>query len=230
MSEELRLPGDWAEALSAAGVDLHGVAALVEQVYCGNDHDVYPPKRDVFRALELTPLKDVRVVILGQDPYPQEGNANGLAFSVSADRPLPKSLRTIYRKFAADLQLPLPSNGDLSPWAERGVLLLNTTLTVEAGKAGSSPHRRHWRHFTDGVLRAVNERAPHVAFLLWGRHAIDKAAAIGMDESRHVLIRSAHPAARGRSRERKFAESRPFSEANAFLKDNGLSEVDWSLP
>lgn len=161
---------------------------------------VPPARRDVFRALHLTPLEKVRVVILGQDPCPSPDVADGLALSVPAPLSAPRSLRTIYRNLEGDPSLgsAKPLMGDLTPWATNGVLLLNTALTVSQGIPGS--HARRWATFTDAVLQAVAEEREHVAFLLWGSHAIRKAASVPIQEPPHKMIRSAHPAARGRTK------------------------------
>lgn len=186
---------------------------------------VYPPPDRVFAALHLTPLAEVKVVILGQDPYHGPGQAHGLCFSVPSGVALPPSLRNIYRELHDDLGVPTPRSGDLTPWARRGVLLLNTTLTVRAGAAAS--HQGHgWEVFTDQVIRAVSARPERIVFILWGAHARKKRALV--DRSRHVVIESAHPSPL--SAHNGFFGSRPFSRANAALVAAGREPVDWSLP
>ena len=186
---------------------------------------VYPATGDVFAALHLTPLAQVKVVILGQDPYHGPRQAHGLCFSVPEGVPLPPSLRNGYRELNDDLGLPIPRSGDLTPWARRGVLLLNTTLTVRAGAAAS--HQGHgWEVFTDQVIRAVSAKPETVVFILWGAHARKKRALV--DRSRHVVIESAHPSPL--SAHNGFFGSRPFSRANAALVAAGRDPVDWSLP
>jgi uracil-DNA glycosylase len=186
---------------------------------------VYPSADRVFAALHLTPLAEVKVVILGQDPYHGPGQAHGLCFSVPAGVPLPPSLRNIYRELHDDLGLDAPRSGDLTPWARRGVLLLNTTLTVRAGAAAS--HQGHgWEVFTDQVIRAVSAGPEPVVFILWGAHARKKRVLV--DRSRHVVIESAHPSPL--SAHNGFFGSRPFSRANAALVAAGRQPVDWSLP
>ena len=186
---------------------------------------VYPATGDVFAALHLTPLAQVKVVILGQDPYHGPRQAHGLCFSVPEGVPLPPSLRNVYRELNDDLGLPIPRSGDLPPWARRGVLLLNTTLTVRAGAAAS--HQGHgWEVFTDQVIRAVSAKPETVVFILWGAHARKKRALV--DRSRHVVIESAHPSPL--SAHNGFFGSRPFSRANAALVAAGRDPVDWSLP
>lgn len=186
---------------------------------------IFPPEPQILRALALTPLAALKVVILGQDPYHGMGQAQGLAFSVAPGTRLPPSLRNIFRELEADLGIPPPGTGDLEPWARQGVLLLNTVLTVEEGRAGS--HRgRGWEALTDAVIAAASALAPPSAFLLWGAPAQAKAALI--DPSRHCVLTAPHPSPL--SAHRGFFGSRPFSQANAFLAAQGRPPVDWSLP
>jgi len=224
------LPEDWADALAKRGFERDQIRSLVAQIYEESLGNVFPKRSDVFRALHLTRLKDVRVVVLGQDPYPSPDQAHGLAFSVPASEPIPHSLRAIYSNLEKDpkIQLRRPITGDLTPWATNGVLLLNTALTVAEGDPGSHPH--HWAHFTDLVLRAINEERTNVAFLLWGAHAMRKAASIPVDERAHLAVCSAHPAARGRTKVRRFRDAYPFSEAVKFLLGRKLDPVAWDLP
>lgn len=184
----------------------------------------YPKEENVFQALKLTPLEEVRVVILGQDPYHGENQAQGLAFSVPDDQKLPPSLRNIFKELSDDLGIPSPKKGDLTSWAKQGVLLLNTVLTVEAGKAGSH-HNRGWEAFTDEVLKAVNRERNNVVFILWGSPAQKKASLI--DESRNLILRSAHPSPL--SSYRGFFGSKPFSKTNEYLRSHGLKEIRWDL-
>lgn len=185
---------------------------------------IYPQEENVFQALKLTPLEEVRVVILGQDPYHGENQAQGLAFSVPDDQKLPPSLRNIFKELSDDLGIPSPKKGDLTSWAKQGVLLLNTVLTVEAGKAGSH-HNRGWEAFTDEVLKAVNKEKKNVVFILWGSPAQKKASLI--DESRNLILRSAHPSPL--SSYRGFFGSKPFSKTNEYLRSHGLREIRWDL-
>jgi uracil-DNA glycosylase len=226
------LPEDWAQALRERHYDVDGLKTFVDGVYdSAEPGTVFPSRTDLFRAFHLTKLENVRVVILGQDPYPQPDQAHGLAFSVPKAIPVPRSLSAVYRNLEGDpLASPAfvrPAHGDLSAWAKQGVFLLNTALTVELGRAGS--HKRLWTDFTDLVLRVVGEERDHVAFLLWGTHAIDRVAAVGIPEPPHLVVRSAHPTARGRTKQTRFRESRPFSCANAFLTDHQLPPVKWDL-
>ena len=187
-------------------------------------HDVYPPDAEVFAALHLTPLAQVKVLILGQDPYHGPGQAHGLCFSVRPGTQIPPSLRNIFSELHTDLGIDAPPDGDLTPWARQGVLLLNATLTVRAHQAAS--HRGHgWERFTDQVIRAVDRRSDTVVFILWGSSARAKSALI--DTTRHVVIESPHPSPL--SAHRGFFGSRPFSRANAALVAAGREPVDWRL-
>lgn len=187
---------------------------------------ILPPAGQRFNALQSTPLDQVKVVILGQDPYPTPGHAHGLAFSVQPDvNPLPRSLNNINRELQDDLGIDNKHSGCLQAWAEQGVLLLNTVLTVEAGKAGS--HQKHgWETFTDTLIRTISAQAQPVVFVLWGNHAQKKTELI--DATRHCIIASAHPSPL--SARRGFFGSKPFSRANAFLQATGRQPVDWALP
>ena len=188
------------------------------------DHPVYPPAEDVFAALRCTPYAEVRVMILGQDPYHGPGQAHGLCFSVRRGVRVPPSLMNIHKELHADLDLPIPNHGNLEAWAKRGVLLLNTTLTVRGGEAAS--HQKHgWETFTDRVIEVVAAQEENVVFILWGASARRKRALI--DTARHTIIESAHPSPL--SAHNGFFGSRPFSRANAALVAAGRDPVDWSL-
>ncbi|CAA9309480.1 MAG: Uracil-DNA glycosylase, family 1 [uncultured Microvirga sp.] len=186
---------------------------------------VLPPPAGIFAALTLTPLDQVRAVILGQDPYPSPGDAHGLAFSYRGARRLPPSLKTIFAELSDDLGVPKPASGDISPWARRGVLLLNTALTVEAGAAGAHL-ALGWSALADEILAAVSAQRPAVAFLLWGGPARRRAALI--DRARHLVIESGHPSPLNRLND--FRGTRPFSRANAWLRERGVEPIDWRLP
>jgi uracil-DNA glycosylase len=186
---------------------------------------VYPPREEVFAALDATPFDRVKVLILGQDPYHGRGQAHGLCFSVRPGVSLPPSLQNIYKELEQDLGYPPPSHGCLDHWARQGVLLLNTSLTVRGGRAASHSGKG-WEIFTDEVLRAVNEKEERVVFILWGAHARKKKALV--DRSRHVVIESAHPSPHSASY--GFFGSRPFSRANAALVEAGREPIDWRLP
>lgn len=185
---------------------------------------IFPGPDSVYAALELTPLPAVRAVVIGQDPYHGAGQAHGLAFSVRPGTPVPPSLRNVFKELRADLGLAPPGHGSLLRWAERGVLLLNTVLTVEEGRAGS--HRgRGWERLTDAVIRAVAGRTDPVAFVAWGLPARRKAGLV--DSERHAVVFSAHPSPLSASR--GFFGSRPFSQVNGFLESRGRQPIDWRL-
>ncbi len=186
---------------------------------------VYPPGEDVFNALRYTPLERVRVVIIGQDPYHDENQAHGLAFSVRPGVAPPPSLVNIFKELHDDTQFRIPNHGCLIPWAEQGVLLLNAVLTVRAHQANSH-QGKGWEGFTDAVLRAVNARDNRVVFLLWGSYAQRKAEWI--DGSRHVVFKAPHPSPL--SATRGFFGCRHFSKTNAALQAAGLPSIDWQLP
>jgi uracil-DNA glycosylase len=180
---------------------------------------------DIYAALHLTGYEDTKAVILGQDPYHGPGQAHGLSFSVKPGVPAPPSLQNIFKELHDDLGCYIPNNGYLVKWAEQGVLLLNTVLTVRAHEANS--HRgKGWEQFTDRVISLLNEREKPVVFILWGAPAQQKARFI--DTSRHCVIRSPHPSPL--SAHRGFFGSRPFSKANRFLREHGIEEIDWQIP
>jgi uracil-DNA glycosylase len=185
---------------------------------------IYPPGTQIFRAFELCPLPKVKVVILGQDPYHGPGQAHGLCFSVSSGMPPPPSLQNIFKELHADVGIPIPRSGDLTPWATQGVFLLNAILTVEAHKPTS--HRgKGWETFTDQVIRIISEERPAVVFLLWGQYARSKKKLI--DTRRHLVLEAAHPSPY--SADSGFFGCRHFSQANAFLQRHGLDPIDWRL-
>jgi uracil-DNA glycosylase len=186
-------------------------------------HAVYPARENVLSALHHTSYADTKVLILGQDPYHGPNQAHGLCFSVQHGVAVPPSLVNIFKELHGDLGIPIPEHGNLQAWARRGVLLLNTTLTVRAGQAASH-QGKGWETFTDEVIRVVNEK-PFVVFVLWGAHARKKKSLI--DATRHAIIESAHPSPL--SAHNGFFGSRPFSKINAALRTAGMSDVDWSL-
>ena len=185
---------------------------------------VFPPKNRILRALNLTEYENVRVVILGQDPYHGEGEANGLAFAVSNGIKLPPSLKNIYKELYDDLGIPIANVGNLECWAKEGVLLLNAVLTVEKDKPAS--HKNiGWEQFTNAIIKKINEKEKPVVFILWGNFARSKKTLI--TNPKHYIIESPHPspfAARN-----GFFGSKPFSKTNTFLKENGQKEIDWQL-
>ena len=187
-------------------------------------HAVFPPEGRVFAALAATSPDRVRVVIVGQDPYHDDGQAHGLAFSVRPGVRFPPSLRNIFKELASDLNLPMPETGCLIPWAEQGVLLLNTVLTVRAHQPGS--HQKHgWEPFTDAVISALSEKREHLVFVLWGAPAQSKLPLI--DQKKHTVICSVHPSPL--SAHRGFFGSRPFSAINRDLAAHGMKGIDWNL-
>ncbi len=207
---EARRLGGWLRAEEAAG------------------RTIYPPRGTRLAALDLTPLEDVKVVILGQDPYHGPDQAMGLCFAVPHGVRVPPSLVNIYKELETDLGLPRPDHGDLSAWARQGVLLLNNSLTVEAGRAGSHAGKG-WEMITDACVAAVAARAEPSVFILWGSHAQGKAARIPelAQSDRHLVLRSPHPSPL--SAHRGFFGSRPFSKANAFLEAQGRGAIDWRV-
>ncbi len=185
---------------------------------------IYPPAPDVFKAFSLTPFSRVKVVILGQDPYHGPKQAMGLSFSVNKGVPFPPSLRNIFKELKSDLGLEPPESGDLSPWAREGVLLLNSTLTVEEGLAGSHASFG-WQQFTDRVIQALNHHPQGVVYVLWGAYAKKKIELI--DKNKHGIIASAHPSPLSASR--GFLGSKPFSQANEWLARHNRGKVNWEL-
>ncbi len=187
-------------------------------------YQVFPPAKDLFAAFELTPLANVKVVILGQDPYHGEGQAHGLCFSVKPGVAVPPSLVNIYQELHDDLGCRIPNNGCLTKWAEQGVLLLNTVLTVRAHQAFS--HRGiGWEQFTDAAIRILNEQDRPIVFILWGRPAQAKKAML--NNPRHLILEAPHPSPL--SAYKGFFGSRPFSRTNDFLKANGAEPIDWQI-
>lgn len=188
-------------------------------------HAVFPPGKDIFNAFACTPFDAVRVVILGQDPYHEAGQAHGLSFSVLPGVAPPPSLRNIFKEIATDIGAPEPDNGCLTHWARQGVLLLNTVLTVRAGTPQSHAGQG-WEQFTDRVVAELNDRRDGLAFALWGQHAQQKAQAV--DGKRHLLLATSHPSPY--SANAGFLGCRHFSRINQWLLDRGTPPIDWGLP
>ena len=183
----------------------------------------YPPGSLIFNAFNLCPFDRVKVVIIGQDPYHEPGQAQGLSFSVPEGVPFPPSLQNIFKEIQFDLGRPMPPTGDLTRWAEQGVLLLNATLTVRAHQAAS--HQRHgWEQFTDAAIRALNAEREHLVFILWGGYARSKAQLI--NRSRHLVLESVHPSPLSANRGGWFGNHH-FSQCNAYLREHGEQEIDW---
>lgn len=186
---------------------------------------VYPPADDIFNALHLTPLKDVKVLILGQDPYHNEHQAHGLSFSVLPDqKDIPPSLQNIYKELQEDLGCYIPNNGYLKKWADQGVLMLNTVLTVRAHEPNSH-QGRGWENFTDAIIQAVNQKDEPVVYMLWGRPAQSKIPML--TNPKHLILKAPHPSPL--SAYRGFFGCRHFSRCNEFLSQNGLKPIDWQI-
>jgi uracil-DNA glycosylase len=186
-------------------------------------NDVYPPKNEIFAALNLTPIHKIKVVIIGQDPYHGEGQAHGLAFSVNKDVTIPPSLKNIFKEISGDLNLAIPLHGNLEAWAKQGVLLLNSVLTVEKSVAGS--HRKiGWEKFTDKIIQLISENCGNVVFLLWGNDAKKKSHLINY--TNHLILSSGHPSPLS---VRFFRGNKHFSQTNAYLLQKGKTPISWSL-
>lgn len=195
------------------------LSAFLKEAYASRT--VYPPETQVFSAFE-TDLNGVKVVIIGQDPYHGAGQAHGLAFSVCESVPIPPSLRNIFKEIHADTDAPIPANGNVQRWADQGVLLLNNTLTVEAGQAGSH-RKRGWETFTDAIIQALNAERQHLVFLLWGRDARNKKTLI--DPARHLILEAPHPSPL--SAHTGFFGCRHFSKANTYLHAHDQTPIIW---
>lgn len=185
---------------------------------------VFPPMKKLFSALNLTVFEQVKVVILGQDPYHGMGQANGLCFSVEKGVPIPPSLQNIYKELKSDLNINTPSHGDLTSWAKQGVLLLNNVLTVREGSAGSH-HDKGWEIFTDKIVELLNKEKSHIVFILWGTAAQKKGSLV--DRKKHYVISTAHPSPL--SAYRGFFGSKPFSKTNEYLEKKQISPIDWKI-
>lgn len=226
------LPDDWSTQLRATLQAPYWSQLMNFVADERRTHEVVPPEEQTFRAFELTPYDAVRVVILGQDPYPTPGNADGLAFSVSNPAAkTPDSLRNIFAELTADIGAPVPTSNSLAGWARQGVLLLNTALTLRVGDQDDHNKHRRWRWnrqgwhtFTDAVVSEISAKELPTAFILWGADARKKAALI--DTERHLVIEEVHPSQM--SAHKGFFGSKPFSQANVFLRDSGRGMVDWA--
>jgi uracil-DNA glycosylase len=220
-----RLPPSWQKVL-ADEFNQSYFAKLEEFVAAEREqHDVFPPETDVYNAFKFTPYDKVKVLLLGQDPYHDDGQAHGLSFSVRPGVPAPPSLKNIFKELHDDVGAKVPNNGCLEPWARQGVMLLNAVLTVRAHSSNS--HKgKGWEKFTDAVIHKVGEKKDRVVFLLWGAYAQKKAALI--DEGVHTVIKSAHPSPL--SARSGFFGSKPFSKINAALSAAGRGTIDWQIP
>ena len=220
----IKLGGGWDEKLADIFNDEHylQIRKFLKDEY--SHHVIYPSMYDIFNAFKFTPYDKLKAVILGQDPYHEEGQAHGLSFSVNKGIKIPPSLVNIYKELYNDLGIPPHEDGYLKKWAEQGVLLLNTVLTVRQGLANS--HKgKGWEWFTDSVIKVVNEKETPVVFILWGANARSKKSLI--DTSKHYIIESAHPSPL--SCYNGFFGSKPFSKTNDFLISRGIQPIDWDL-
>ena len=226
MTENIKLHESWKQHLADEFATPRMQALrqfLVDEKAAGKR--IFPKGNEWFRALDLTPLNHVRVVILGQDPYHGEGQAHGLCFSVRPGVRTPPSLVNIYKELKSDLGIEPARHGFLEHWSKQGVLLLNSVLTVEMGQAASQ-QRKGWEEFTDAIIRAVNAQPAPVVFLLWGAYAQKRAAFV--DSSRHLVLKAAHPSPL--SAHNGFLGCRHFSKTNEYLQSKGLTPIDWALP
>ena len=218
------ITGDWLKALSPEFKKPYyaDLFRFVNEEY--STKQIFPHSEDIYNAFHLTPLKSVKVVILGQDPYHNEGQAHGLCFSVKPDVDIPPSLVNIYKELHDDLGCYIPNNGYLEKWAKQGVLLLNTILTVQA-HAAFSHKNMGWEKFTDAAIRVLNREDRPIVFILWGKPAQMKRAML--DNKNHLILEAPHPSPL--SAYRGFFGSKPFSQTNAFLVNNGLAPIDWQI-
>jgi len=222
---ELNLNADWREILNEEFEKTYfkKLAAFITEEFTNHPDAIFPRKEEIFAAFNACSLSNVRVVILGQDPYPTHGHAHGLSFSVQEDvHPFPKSLKNIFKELESDLGLSIPDNGNLQQWANQGVLLLNATLTIREGKPESHANRG-WEEFTDSVLKRLNEERKNVVYLLWGSKAQSKSEFINSTEN--LILMAPHPSPL--SAYRGFFGCKHFSQANEYLKKNGKGIIEW---
>lgn len=224
--EKVRMPDDWKNALAdeLTSDNMDNIRTFLKQQYA-DGKTLYPPATFMFNAFDLTPLANVKVVILGQDPYHGAGQAMGLSFSVPKAIPKPPSLQNILKELANDVGIPIANHGDLTAWAKQGVLLLNSMLSVEASNAGSH-QGKGWEQFTDAVIEVVNDHCEHCVFILWGKYAQKKGRFINTDK--HLIITGTHPSPLG-ANHGGFFGTRPFSKANDYLMAYGKTPIDWQL-
>ncbi len=224
--ERIQLSSDWKQVLRQAllSARMDDLREFLKQ-QLAQDQLIYPPISDWFKAFDLTAPDDVKVVILGQDPYHGPGQAQGLSFSVARGMPIPPSLRNILHELSTDLKIEKPVHGDLSSWANQGVLLLNAVLTVSAGQAASHQNQG-WEEFTDAVIEYLNRSASNLVFILWGSYAQKKGRFI--DPSKHLILTAVHPSPLAANRGGFFGKQ-PFSQTNQYLRQHGKSPIDWSL-
>ncbi|MGP4714513.1 uracil-DNA glycosylase [uncultured Psychrobacter sp.] len=225
--DKVRLPEDWKVALEdeLTSDNMDELREFLKQAYQSGD-SIYPPAPLMFNAFNLTPLSKVKVVILGQDPYHRPGQAMGLSFSVPKTIPKPPSLNNVLKEMADDIGLSPSKHGDLTYWAQQGVLLLNSSLTVREGEPNSHQNEG-WEPFTDAVIDAVNEHTEHTVFILWGSKAQKKGKYINTDK--HLILTAVHPSPLAANRGGFFG-SKPFSKTNEYLVQHGQTPIDWQLP
>ena len=223
--DNVRLPDDWKQALAEelTSDNMDNLRAFLKEAYQSDD-SIYPPAPLMFNALNLTPLSQVKVVILGQDPYHGPGQAMGLSFSVPKAMPKPPSLNNVLKEMASDIGIAPSKHGDLTYWAQQGVLLLNSSLTVREGEPNSHQNKG-WEQFTDAVIQAVNAQDRPIVYLLWGRPAQSKIPML--TNPKHLILTAPHPSPL--SAYRGFFGCRHFSKANAFLEEHGIAPIDWQI-
>lgn len=220
---DVQIATDWKELLATEFNKpyFNSLIDFVKDEY--KNHACYPPGKQIFNAFDKCSFENTRVVILGQDPYHNPGQAHGLCFSVNDGVPMPPSLVNVFKELRDDVQKPMPTSGNLEKWAEQGVLLLNSTLTVRAGKAGSH-QKQGWEKFTDEVIRTINNKKDNVVFMLWGKYAQDKGKVINPD--RHFVLKSKHPSPLSANFGGWFG-NKHFSQANNYLKAKDLEPIEW---
>ena len=225
MSDTVSIDPSWKKVL-ASEFEQPNFAAIKQFILTEKQKGkkVYPPGSQIFNAFNLTPFDQVKVVILGQDPYHGPGQAHGLSFSVPQGIHQPPSLINIFKELKSDLNIDAPLHGNLESWAKQGVLLLNAVLTVNDSEAASHKNAG-WEKYTDAVIKAISDHKEHVVFILWGRFAQNKEALI--DTKKHCVIKSAHPSPL--SAHAGFFGSKPFSKTNTYLREHGIKEIDWKL-
>ena len=222
--ENIKIEPSWKEALKAEFVSPYFSELKAKLLQAKATHKVYPPSNLIFNAFNLTPFNAVKCVILGQDPYINEGEAMGLSFSVPKGVKIPPSLKNIFKELSSDVNIETSGFcGDLSPWARQGVLLLNATLSVNAG-VSNSHSTFGWQVFTDAVISTLSQQKEHLVFMLWGNFAKSKASLI--DSSKHLVLCAAHPSPLARG---AFFGSRPFSKCNVYLQNHAISPINWDL-
>ena len=219
---DVRMEGSWKQQLSQEFEKPYfkALTDFVRAEYAA--YTCYPPGSQIFRAFDLCPFTQVKVVIIGQDPYHEPRQAHGLCFSVADGVAFPPSLQNVFKEIHDDIGTPIPTSGNLTRWAQQGVLLLNATLTVRAHQAGSHQNKG-WEEFTDAVIRQLNEHREHLVFILWGSYAQRKGSII--DRNKHLVLSSAHPSPL--SAYRGFFGNHHFSQANAYLEKNGIPPIQW---